>query len=77
MGSFTFQFRREQRVDFVVEADTEAEALRLAEEQANDFDLLSADDCSDDKGELELMETHEEDEPPPESPPTEHEPRPS
>ena len=60
MTTYTFQYRREQRVDFTVEADNKTAAISQAETMSEAFDLLSKDDNSDDPGELELMETAED-----------------
>lgn len=53
---YTFQFRREQRVDFEVVARNAEEAEVLALKRVEEFDLTAPDDCSDDRGELELLE---------------------
>jgi len=49
----TYQYRREQRV--TIEADNEDAAWKAAEE----LQLTSRDDESDDKGEMELLEGEE------------------
>jgi len=54
MHTYRCQYRREQRVNFDVEADTQAEAKIVAEEQVETFDLDAKDDSSDDPGELEV-----------------------
>lgn len=53
---FAFQYIREQRCYFVVEAADLTEARNLAEEKANTFDLHSVDDESDDPGEIIQLE---------------------
>lgn len=58
MPTYLYQFRREQRAEFEIEAESQEEADKLAETRAAMLDLSSKDDTSDDKGELELLETH-------------------
>ena len=54
---YLFQYRREQRVDFEIEADNESEAFGLAETVVEvGFKLDSIDDESDDPGEWDLIE---------------------
>jgi hypothetical protein len=52
---FEYQFRREQRVDFTITADTREDADDLADDHIQNVDLDSPDDNSDDPGELEFM----------------------
>lgn len=54
MPLYQCQYRREQRVNFEIEADSAEEASEKAWKRANDFNLDSPDDSSDDPGELEV-----------------------
>ena len=54
MPEYLYQYRREQRVTFTVEAETKAEAD--AEAAGREFKLWSEDDESDDPGELDLLD---------------------
>ena len=56
MPEYRYQYRREQRVDFTIIADDEEASAPLAAAHAEKFDLSSADDESDDPGELELLD---------------------
>jgi hypothetical protein len=61
MTTFQFQYRREQRVDFEVEAATEEEAEEKAWKYVESLSLDSLDDESDDPGELECLSSTFED----------------
>lgn len=52
---YFFQYRREQRVDFCVIADSEDQAMEQAEGMIDSFCLSSKDDESDDKGQLDYL----------------------
>jgi hypothetical protein len=60
MPEFYYQFRREQRSEFTITADTQEEADEQADDHIQTLDLTSKCDCSDDPGELELLEVHED-----------------
>jgi hypothetical protein len=57
---YLYQYRREQRVEFEIEADTDEEADKLANVATQGFNLSSPDDTSDDPGEMEVLEVYAE-----------------
>ena len=59
MPTYHFCFCREQRVDISVEAENEDTATEEASALSNKLDLDSADDESDDPGELELRDVED------------------
>ena len=60
MPEFYFQYRREQRAEFSITADTEEEAREQADDKVQKLNLNSPDDCSDDPGETALLEVYDE-----------------
>ena len=58
MPTFHYQYRREQRVDWTIEAESEGAAETEAKKLMDGLNLSSEDDESDDPGELELL-SHE------------------
>jgi hypothetical protein len=57
---FHYQYRREQRSEFSIRADTQEEADDQADDHIQTLDLTSKDDTSDDPGEMELLEVRDE-----------------
>ncbi len=53
---YLFQYRREQRAEFTIQAASLEEAEKLAENHIGSLSLISKDDSSDDPGELECVE---------------------
>ena len=58
MPEFLYQYRREQRTEFSITADTQEEADDQADDHIQTLDLTSKDDSSDDPGELEMLEVY-------------------